>query len=90
MQSIHEILRNFGVAEKEARRELTDTLMMVTLEPTAHRANLHVKDITMCYMLYALCCHFHYSLADVLRMSSFTIVVHAEYDHELPMSEINR
>lgn len=48
------------------------------------------KDITMCYMLYALCYHFHYSLADVLRMNSFTIVVYAEYDHELPMSEINR
>lgn len=48
------------------------------------------KDITMCYMLYALYYHFRYSLADVLRMSSFTIVAHAEYGHELPMSEINR
>lgn len=48
------------------------------------------KDITMCFMLYALYYHFHYSLADVLRMSSFTIMAHAEYDHELPMSEINR
>lgn len=36
MQSIHKILQNFGVTEEEARRELTDTLMMVTLEPTAH------------------------------------------------------
>lgn len=90
MQSIHEILRNFGVAEKEARRELTDTFDDGDVWTDGALSKPASKDITMCYMLYALCYHFHYSLADVLRMNSFTIVVYAEYGHELPMSEINR
>ena len=35
----------------------------------------------MCYVLHALCCHFHYSLPDVLRMNGFTLAVHLEYEH---------
>ena len=62
-------------------------MMMVTLEPTGIEQACIQRHH---YVFYALCYHFHYSLADVLRMSSFTIVAHAEYGHELPMSEINR
>lgn len=39
------------------------------------------KSINVCYVLHALCCHFHYSLADVLRMNGFSLVVQVAYDH---------
>lgn len=29
----------------------------------------------------ALCCHFHYSLADVLHMNGFSLAVHVAYEH---------
>lgn len=81
MKHIHELLQNFGMPEEKAREELVgffdddDTWTDGALFKPAFNG------ITVCYMLHAVCCHFHYSLADVLRMNNFTIRVHAEYEH---------
>ena len=41
----------------------------------------NILQFNVCYVLHALCCHFHYSLHDVLRMNGFTLAVHLEYEH---------
>lgn len=90
MKSIHEILQNFGVTEEEARKALVDTFDDDDTWTDGALLKPAFKDVTVCYVLYALCCHFHYSLADVLRMDSFTVMAHAEYNHESLMSGITR
>ena len=41
----------------------------------------NILQFNVCYVLHALCCHFHYSLPDVLHMNGFTLAVHLEYEH---------
>lgn len=81
MSHLHEILQNFGMSEEEAVKDCADFLDDGDTWTDGRLWNPAFKDITVCYLLHAVCCHFHYSLADVLRMDSFTVMVHAEYEH---------
>lgn len=81
MKHIHELLQNFGMSEEQARTELINSLDDGDTWTDGALFKPAFKDINVCYMLHAVCCHFHYSLADVLRMNNFTISVHAEYEH---------
>lgn len=81
MNSIHEILQDFSMTEDETRKELIDTYDDGDTWTDGSLLNPAFKDITVCYVLHALCCHFHYSLADVLRMNVFSLAVHVAYDH---------
>lgn len=78
---IHETLQCFGQSEEKARGELVGVLDDGDTWADGALCNQAFKNIAVCYMLHAVCSHFHYSLADVLRMDSFTIRVYAEYEH---------
>lgn len=80
MNSIHEILQDFSMAEEETRKELIDTYDNGDTWTDGALNRPAFKDINACYVLHALCCHFHYALADVLRMNGFTMTVHAAYE----------
>ena len=75
MNSIHEILQDFSMTEDETRKELIDTYDDGDTWTDGSLLSPAFKDITVCYVLHALCCHFHYSLADVLRMNGFSLAV---------------
>ena len=81
MNSIHEFLQDFSMTEEEARKELIDTYDDgdTWIDGALNRPAF--KDINVCYVLHALCCHFHYSLADVLRMNGFSLAVQVAYEH---------
>lgn len=81
MKHIHVLLQDFAMSEEKARKNLIDTLDDGDTWTDGALLKPAFKDITVCYMLHAICCHFHYSLADVLRMDNFKISVHAEYEH---------
>lgn len=81
MKHIHMLLQNFTMSEEKARKDLIDILDDGDTWTDGALFKPAFKDITICYMLHAVSCHFHYSLADVLRMNNFKINVHAEYEH---------
>ena len=81
VESIHEILQDFNMAEEETRKEFIDTYDDGDTWTDGALNRPAFKDINVCYVLHALCCHFHYSLSDVLRMKGFTLAVHVEYEH---------
>lgn len=81
MSHIHETLQCFGLSEEKVRGELVGFLDDGDTWADGALCNPAFKSITVCYMLHALCSHFHYSLADVLRMDSFAVRVRAEYEH---------
>lgn len=81
MNSIHEILQDFSMAEEETRKEFINTYEDGDTWTDGALNWPAFKDINVCYVLHALCCHFHYSLPDVLRMNGFTLAVHLEYEH---------
>lgn len=81
MKHIHQLLQNFGMTEEQARKDLVDSLDDGDTWTDGALIQPAFKDITVCYMHHAVSCHFHYSLADVLRMNNFKISVHAEYEH---------
>ena len=81
MKSIHEILQDFSMTEEEARKELIDTYDDGDTWTDGALNRPAFKDINVCYVLHALCCHFHYSLADVLRMNGFSLAVQVAYEH---------
>lgn len=72
MKHIHQLLQNFGMSEERAKEELIDTLDDGGTWTDGALFKPAFKNITVCYMLYAIICHFHYSLADVLRMNNFS------------------
>lgn len=82
MSHIHEEMENFVMSEEEVMKDCVDFFDDGDTWADGSLWNPAFKGITVCYLLHALCCHFHYSLADVLRMDSFTVMVHAEYEHE--------
>lgn len=81
MSSIHEILQDFSMTEEEAHKELIDTYDDGDTWTDGALNRPAFKDIKVCYVLHALCCHFHYALADVLRMNGFSLAVQVAYDH---------
>ena len=81
MNSIHEILQDFSMTEDETRKELIDTYDDGDTWTDGALNRPAFKDINVCYVLHALCCHFHYSLADVLRMNGFSLAVQVAYEH---------
>ena len=81
MNSIHEILQDFSMTEEEARKGLIDTYDDGDTWTDGALNKPAFKDITVCYVLHALCCHFHYALTDVLRMNGFSLAVHVAYEH---------
>ena len=81
INSIHEILQDFSMAEEEACKGFIDTYNDGDTWTDGALNRPAFKDINVCYVLHALCCHFHYALADVLRMNGFTLAVHVEYEH---------
>lgn len=81
MNSIHEILQDLCMTEEEARKGLIDTYDEGDTWTDGALNRPAFKDINVCYVLHALCCHFHYSLADVLRMNGFSLAVQVAYDH---------
>ncbi len=81
MNHIHEVLQNFGMSEEQAKKDCIDFLDDGDTWTDGALWKPAFNDITVCYMLQAVCCHFHYSLADVLRMDNFRIDVHIGYGH---------
>lgn len=81
MNSIHEILQDFSMTEEEARKGLIDTYDDGDTWTDGALNRPAFKDITVCYVLHALCCHFHYALADVLHMNGFSLAVQVAYEH---------
>lgn len=81
MSCIHEILQDFSMTEEEACKGFIDTYDDGDTWTDGALNRPAFKDINVCYVLHALCCHFHYALADVLRMNGFTLAVHVEYEH---------
>jgi hypothetical protein len=81
MNSIHEILQDFSMTEDETRKELIDTYDDGDTWTDGALNRPAFMDINVCYVLHALCCHFHYSLADVLRMNGISLAVHVAYEH---------
>ena len=81
MNSIHEILQDFSMTAEETHKDLIDTYDDGDTWTDGALNKPPFKDINVCYVLHALCCHFHYALVDVLRMNGFSLAVHVAYDH---------
>lgn len=81
MMHIHETLETFGEPEEKVMKECYDFLDDGDTWTDGALWKPAFNDIIVCYMLHAVCCHFHYSLADVLRMDNFAIRVNIEYGH---------
>lgn len=81
MSHIHETLQCFGQSEEKAREELVGVLDDGDAWDEGALLSPAFKSIEVCYMLHAVCSHFHYSLADVLRMDNFVVRVNAEYEY---------
>lgn len=81
MNSIHEFQQDFSMMEDETRKELIDTYDEGDTWTDGALNRPAFKDINVCYVLHALCCHFYYALADVLRMNGFSLAVQVAYEH---------
>lgn len=81
MMHIHETLETFGEPEEKVMKECYDFLDDGDTWTDGALWKPAFNGIIVCYMLHAVCCHFHYSLADVLRMDNFSIRVNIEYGH---------
>ena len=78
---LHDIVENFGMAEEEAKKDLSDFLDDgKTWAEGSYMTKPEFDNICFCYLMHAVCTHFNYSLPDVMHMDNFVIRVHLEYD----------
>jgi hypothetical protein len=78
---LHDIVENFGVTEEDAKKDLTNFLDDgKTWAEGRYMTKPEFGEVCFCYLMHAVCTHFHYSLPDVMHMDNFVIHVHLEYD----------